>query len=306
MNILVSGSTGLVGSHFVERRSTRNEDDIYRLVRDPADTGERRIYASPADREVDAKRLEGFDAVIHLAGEPINGRWNERKKKKIRDSRIEGTRLLSEALADRSDPPETFLCASAIGYYGDRGDEKLDETSGPGNLFLSRVCRGWEEACEPAAEAGIRVVNMRFGMILSSEGGALSQMLLPFQLGLGGPIGDGRMWMSWVDIDDVVRVMTFLLDEATDLSGPVNVTAPSPVRNQTFTDALADVLARPTFFPIPKFGLRFLYGEMADNLLFPSARVYPRKLRDAGFSFDQAQIRTSLLNQLQTRRTKRA
>lgn len=292
MKIAVSGSTGLVGSAFRDHCASERDDEMYQLVRDPEQRGDRKIYWSASEGEIESDRLNGFDAVVHLAGEPIVGRWNEEKKERIRKSRMEGTRLLAETLANCEDPPETLLCASAIGYYGDRGEEEVSESSSAGDLFLSEVCEKWEAACEPARDAGIRVANMRFGIILSPEGGALRKMLLPFKLGIGGPIGSGDMWMSWIDLTDTARAIAFLLDS--DLSGPVNFVAPEPVKNSAFTNALGSALWRPTLLPIPKFGLRLLYGEMADELLFASTRVTDSKLIDAGFEFSYPKIDKSL------------
>ncbi len=296
MKILISGSSGLIGSalqnHFEE------DHDLFRLERNRPVQEDTEIYWNPSNGEMDASRLTGFDTVIHLAGEPIVGRWSSSKKERILNSRKEGTRMLSEALAEVDQPPELLVSASAIGYYGDRGDEVLDESAGPGNLFLSSVCQEWEEATEPAAEAGIRVVNTRFGVVLSTKGGALAQMLFPFYLGLGGPIGDGEQWMSWISITDVVYAIEHVM-KTEEVEGPVNVVAPNPVRNKKFTNAMGDVLGRWTPFPLPAFAARLLFGEMADELLLASTRVRPKKLRESGFEFRHSQIRDGLLNVIQ-------
>lgn len=293
MRILITGSTGLIGSALVDQLS---EHDVYRLVRDEPESDDE-IYWKPSEEDIDRSALSGFDAVVHLAGESIVGRWNEEKKERIRDSRVTGTRLLSEALADVDDAPDVLVCASAIGYYGDRGDEQLDETSEPGDLFLSDVCMEWEQAADPAREAGIRVAHTRFGVVLSEKGGALAQMLTPFKFCLGGRIGDGEQWMSWVDLEDVVRAIDHVL-QTEELDGPINVVSPNPVRNRQFTVALGDVLGRPTPFPMPAFAARLLFGEMADELLLASTRVAPNKLRDHGFTFTYPHIKDSFVNLL--------
>jgi uncharacterized protein (TIGR01777 family) len=229
--------------------------------------------------------LEGFDVVVHLAGENIaSGRWTGEKKRAIRESRVKGTSLLSESLARLSRPPSLFLSASAIGYYGDRGDELLTEKSAPGEGFLPSVCIEWENATKPAVEKGIRTVHTRFGIILDRDEGALAKMLPPFKMGIGGKIGDGKQWMSWIALDDVVNGLKFLMTDASTF-GPVNFVAPNPVTNADFTKALGRVLSRPTLFPVPAFGVRFAFGEMADALLLSSQKVEPTVLQERGFSF---------------------
>lgn len=283
MKILISGSHGLVGSALV-KSLVEDGQEVVRLVRHEPPAGTFEIGWRPNHGRIDAQHLEGLDAVVHLAGESIaSGRWTEEKKRAIRDSRVKGTRLLSETIAQLSRPPAVFISASAIGYYGNRGDELLTETSSPGNDFLASVCMEWEEATRPAVEKGIRTVITRFGIILDRDGGALSKMLTPFQMGIGGRIGDGRQWMSWIALDDVVNVLKFvMLDRA--ISGPVNVVAPNPVTNAEFTKLLGRVLSRPTFFPVPAFGARLAFGEMADALLLSSQRVEPGVLADRGFA----------------------
>jgi uncharacterized protein (TIGR01777 family) len=223
--------------------------------------------------------------VVHLAGESIaSGRWSAEKKKAIRESRVKGTALLSDALARLSRPPSVFLSASAIGYYGNRGDELLTEKSAAGNDFLSSVCREWEAATRAAAEKGIRTVLTRFGIILDAKEGALGKMLPPFRMGVGGRVGDGKQWMSWIALDDVVNGLKFLIQDES-IQGPVNFVAPEPVRNAEFTKTLGRVLSRPTIFPIPAFGVRLAFGEMADALLLSSQRVEPSVLEDKGYQF---------------------
>jgi uncharacterized protein (TIGR01777 family) len=225
------------------------------------------------------------DAVVHLAGENIAGaRWTQRQKALIRDSRVKGTRALSDLIGRRSPPPKVLVCASAVGYYGDRGDESLTEESASGSGFLPDVCREWEAACQPAAEKGIRVVNLRIGVVLSPAGGALARMLTPFKLGAGGVIGGGRQYMSWIALDDVVSAIHFALTHEI-LRGPVNGVAPNPVTNRSFTQTLGRALSRPILFPMPAFAARLALGEMADALLLAGARVLPARLLESGFVF---------------------
>lgn len=293
MKILVSGASGLVGSAVVGNLSSKGAE-VLQLVRQRPHDEAREIAWNPAEGVADAGKLEGLDAVIHLAGEPIaEGRWTEEKKRRIRESRVLGTRVLSEALMKLERKPSAFLSASAVGYYGSRGSEILTEESAPGDDFLARVCREWEEATTPALEAGIHVVTMRFGVILSSEGGALTKMLTPFKLGVGGRLGSGRQYMSWISLEDVVGVIDFLLGTET-LSGPVNTVAPQPVTNREFTEALGEALSRPTLLPVPEFAMRLAFGEMADVALLASQRVEPARLKAAGYVFKHAELRAAL------------
>jgi uncharacterized protein (TIGR01777 family) len=237
--------------------------------------------------------VSGFDAVVHLAGESIVGRWTEAKKRRIRESRVQGTRNLAEAFAAAPLRPPLLVSASAIGYYGDRADETLREDSSSGDGFLPEVCREWEVAAEPAAKAGIRTVQMRFGLVLSASGGALQKMLLPFRMGVGGNMGTGRQWWSWVDIDDLVGAVQHVI-KTEALQGPVNVVAPTPVRNAEFTKALASVLSRPAIFPMPAFAARLVFGQMGDELLLASQRVEPVKLTASGYVFQKPDLRAAL------------
>ena len=292
MRILISGSHGLVGTALI-KALTADGHNIYRLVRH-APNSESEIEWSPDRYSIAISRIEGFDAVYHLAGESIaSGRWNDERKKKIRRSRTQGTKLLSDALANLSQPPKTLISASAIGYYGDRGDELLTETSPPGLDFLADVCVEWEEATNHARDKGIRVVNTRFGIILDKDGGALAKMLPPFRMGIGGRVGDGKQWMSWIALADVIGALQFALANES-LSGPVNFVAPSPVTNAEFTKTLGRVLSRPTLFPIPAFGVRLAFGEMADALLLTSQRVEPSVLSKAGYKFNYPQLESAL------------
>jgi hypothetical protein len=253
----------------------------------------------PDARYIDAAGLEGLDAVVHLAGEPIaGGRWTALRKARIRDSRVQGTRLLCEALSHTSRPPATLVCASAIGFYGNRGDEALTETSAGGQGFLAEVCRDWEAAAEPARQKGIRVVNSRFGVILSARGGALAKMTTPFKLGLGGVVGSGRQYMSCIALDDCVAAILHGL--GTDgLRGPMNVVGPIAVTNYEFTKTLGRILRRPTVIPMPAIAARLAFGEMAEELLLSSTRVEPRKLQESGFQFKHADLESALRSALE-------
>lgn len=293
MKILVSGASGLVGSA-VTRNLSAQGLDVLPLVRTPTGTESQAILWNPAEGIMDRSRLEGLDAVIHLAGEPIaEGRWTEAKKERIRASRVKGTRVLAETLAGLERKPGVLLSASAIGYYGSRGSEVLTEESKPGDDFLAHVCRDWEEATAPAAEGGIRVVEMRFGIILSSKGGALARMLVPFKLGVGGRLGSGRQYMSWIALDDVVGVIDHLL-ENDSMSGPVNTVAPNPVTNIEFTKVLGEVLSRPTLFPVPGLAMRLAFGEVADIALMASQRVEPVRLKESGYVFKYPDLKAAL------------
>jgi uncharacterized protein (TIGR01777 family) len=285
MRIAVSGSTGLVGSEVVTVLSAEGHE-VFRLVRRVPAPGEKAVRWDPGKGEIDAAGLEGFDAVIHLAGENVgSGRWNAARKAAIRDSRVNGTRLLCDTLAGLARPPKTLVCASAIGIYGDRGEDALTEESPPAAGFLPGVCREWEAASGPAARKGIRVVALRIGMVLSPKGGALSRMLPLFRAGLGGVIGGGRQYVSWIALDDLPLIVLHAL-QCGFLRGPVNAVTPRPVTNREFTEALGRALSRPTPLPVPAFALRLAVGgEMADALLLASARVFPRRLEETGYRF---------------------
>ena len=295
MKVLIAGASGLVGSSLIPALKAEGAE-VTRLVRSSAGAGE--IEWHPNNDQIDATKLEGFDAVINLAGENIAaGRWTDDRKRKIRDSRVNGTHLLSEAIAKLKQPPRVFLCASATGIYGDRGDEALDEQSDSGGGFLAGVCREWEKATGPAVFAGVRTVNLRFGPILARAGGMLAKLLTPFKMGMGGRVGSGKQYISWVAIDDVVNAIKLALKDES-FRGPVNVVSPNPVTNKVFTKTLGHVLARPTALAMPAFAVRLAFGEMADEMLLASQRVIPKRLNDAGFEFDYPELEGALRKHL--------
>jgi uncharacterized protein len=293
VKILVSGSSGLVGTALVPSLASAGHQAVCLVRREPK-PGEAAVRWDPSEGSLDPTRLEGIDGVVHLSGENIAaGRWTTARKELIRSSRVGSTHFLSESLARLDRPPRALICASAIGYYGDRGDETLREESPPGSGFLSDLCQAWEAAAEPAARKGIRVVHLRFGVILSAAGGALAKMLPPFRLGAGGVLGSGRQFMSWITLEDAVgAIQHVLITEA--LRGPVNVVSPHPVTNREFTKTLGRVLSRPTLLPMPAAMARLLFGEMADALLLSSARVQPARLLAAGYRFRHADLETAL------------
>jgi uncharacterized protein (TIGR01777 family) len=292
MKIVVSGSTGLIGSALT-KALRRREHDVVPLVRRRVSPGEQALAWDPERGSVDRAGLEGADAVIHLAGENVFGRWSPAKKQRIHDSRVKGTRLLSDALSGLHHPPATLLAASAIGYYGDRGDEALTEASPPGGDFLATVSREWEAATAAATRAGIRVVNMRNGVVLTKTGGALAKMLPAFRLGLGGPIGSGNQYVSWIVLDDIVKAMLYLLENQS-LVGAVNMTAPTPVTNREFAKALGKVLGRPAVVTAPAFALRMAFGTEGATMLQSGQRVLPARLVASGFDFSFIQVEPAL------------
>jgi uncharacterized protein len=288
--ILVTGVSGPIGAALLPSLRSRGYD-VVRLVRG-AGANDHQIRWDPG-QPLSPGLVSGFQAVIHLAGESIVGRWTPAKKARIRDSRKLGTRNLAEALAKAPQRPHVFISGSAVGYYGNRDDELLTEESSPGSDFLAGVCRDWEAASQPAADAGIRTVNIRVGLVLSPDGGALQKMLLPFRLGLGGRIGDGCQWWSWIDRQDIVGAIHHIMK--TDLlRGPVNLVAPRPVTNAEFTRILARVLHRPAILPMPVFAARAALGEMADGLLLASQRVEPTQLVGSGYPFHCSDLQKAL------------
>jgi uncharacterized protein len=289
--ILISGSSGLLGAALLQSLAADGHQ-ITRLVRGTA--REIRQLAWDPVQPLASESVSGFDAVIHLAGESIASRWTPSKKKAIRDSRVLGTRNLAEALARAPSPPRVLLSASAIGYYGDRGDAILREDSPSGsNGFLPEVCREWEAAAQPAVNAGIRTAHLRTGIVLSADGGALKQMLPPFRMGLGGRIGSGHQWMSWIDLHDEIGAIRHILANDS-LRGPVNVVSPNPVTNAEFVRALASALSRPAIFPMPAFAARLVFGQMGEELLLGSQRVEPAKLVASGYFFQKRDLKKAL------------
>ena len=293
MRIIVTGSGGLVGSALTPALESAGHS-VLRMVRSSAAIGRGIAPWDPEAGRLDPAHFSGVDAVVHLAGENIAaGRWTAAKKERIRESRTKPTRLLAETLAGLSAPPRVLVSASAIGIYGDRGDQALSEESPAGSGFLPEVCREWEAATQPAAAKDIRVVNLRIGVVLSPKGGALAKMLTPFRMGVGGKLGGGNQYMSWISLDDLVGVIQHVLTDES-LSGAVNAVAPQAVTNYEFTKTLGRALGRPTIFPMPGFAARLAFGEMADALLLASARVEPAKLRAAGYSFRHPHLEVAL------------
>ncbi|HWR20810.1 MAG TPA: TIGR01777 family oxidoreductase [Verrucomicrobiae bacterium] len=297
LHILVTGSTGFVGSALVPFLAAGGHR-ITRLVRTTPEHGIAEVQWDPEAGVMDIARLEGLDAVVHLAGENIAaGRWTAEKKVKIHDSRVGGTRLLCDSLAGLKQPPKVLVCASAIGYYGDRGDELLTEESASGTGFLAGVCREWEAAASPAVQKGIRVVHLRFGMVLSGAGGALARLLQPFKMGLGGVLGTGHQYISWIALDDLLGVIAHALTTET-LQGPVNAVTPNPVTNQEFTRTLGRIIGRFTPFAMPAVAARLTFGEIADELLLASQRAQPTRLLATGYRFRYPDLEDALRHSL--------
>jgi uncharacterized protein len=292
--IIVSGASGMLGTALRRALDARGVQILQLLRRPPAAEGQLQWDPNSEQPVSDPASLEGSTAAIHLSGAGVGEhRWTKKYQSEMAASRVDSTRRLATTLASLRKPPRCFLVASAVGIYGDRGNELLQETSSTGSGFLAGLCQQWEAAAYPAVEAGIRVVHLRFGVVLGPSGGALAQMLTPFRVGLGAKLGDGRQWMSWIALEDTIAAVLFLLAH-TEISGPVNVTAPNPVTNADFTKALGRQLRRPAFLAIPRFGLRLMFGTMADETLLASARVKPARLLNAGFSFSFPKIDESL------------
>lgn len=286
----------MIGTALVKELRARSHQ-VQKLVRrEQTDGG---IPWDPTAGKLDASQLNGIDALIHLSGEGVaSGRWTAARKQAIRDSRVKSTQLLATALTSLDSPPKTWLCASAIGWYGSRGDTWLEEDAGPGEGFLASVCKEWEAATKPAADAGIRVANLRFSVVLSADGGAFKQMMAAFRLGAGGVIGSGEQYVSWITLDDAVRAIMYALENS-HIAGPVNIAAPNPVTNRELTKALGAALHRPTLLPMPAFLARAAFGEMADEMFLASARVRPRRLLDTGFTFKSPTLDEALADILQ-------
>jgi uncharacterized protein len=297
LTVAITGASGLIGKglcHFLTTGGHR----VIRLVRDSRKVGEDAVYWNPATGEIDTEGLAGADAVVHLGGTSLaSGRWTDDRKRAILNSRVQGTELIARALAGMRNGPRTLVSSSAVGYYGDRGSESLDETAKPGRGFLADVCRAWEGATKNAERAGIRVVVLRSGLALSPAGGALGRMLLPFKMGLGGRLGSGKQYVSWIDLDDVVAAIHHVL-YTESLRGPVNATAPHPVTNSTFTAALGRALGRPTVVPVPSLAVKAIFGQLGTEALLWGQRVMPRNLLDSGFHFVYEGVEDSLLFQL--------
>ena len=293
MRVLMTGASGMLGS-VIARALESDGAVIVRLVRGGTPPSPSHIPWEPGKPLVLAS---SFDAVIHLAGETVMGRWTAAKKARIHDSRVLGTRTLAEAVTQLEPKLRVFVAASAIGFYGDRGDEILREESPSGTGFLAEVCREWEAAAAPAEKTGIRVAHLRTGVVLGRQGGALSQMLLPFRLGVGGRLGSGKQWMSWIHIDDIVGSVRQILAQET-MRGAINLVAPNPVTNAEFTRTLGKALSRPTIFPVPAFALRLAFGEMADEALLASQRVEPARLVANQYDFRFRNLESALKNLL--------
>lgn len=290
MRVLVTGASGLIGTALVQSLRRDGHEAIALVRRSPQGAGE--VQWNPLF--VNAAPFEGADAVVHLAGESIaGGRWTAERKKKIVESRLVGTQNLAQSIANATRRPAVLVSASAIGYYGDRGDEVLTESSSSGSGFLAQVARGWEAATEPAARAGVRVVAPRIGVVLAGQGGALPKMALPFRFGLGGRVGSGKQWMSWITLDDLVRLLVYAVTNEL-IRGPINAVSPQSVTNAEFARTLARVLHRPAIFPAPAFAMRLVLGEMADELLLASQRVVPKVAMESGFRFQYPQLETAL------------
>lgn len=294
MKIAVTGATGLIGTALCALLRERGHD----ILGITGGSGSMPAGVTPIPwdvgrGELDPARLEGVEAAVHLAGESVAGRWTASKKERIRSSREQGTRLLVDTLARVEPRPKVLVSASGVDFYGARGDEELDESSASGKGFLAEVCRIWEREASRAKEFGIRAASLRMGMVLSTRGGALAQMLLPFKLGLGGPVGSGKQWMSWVHIDDVTDAFRLVL-EGSALEGPFNLTSPQPVRNAEFTKTLGKALGRPAFLPVPALGIKLLFGEMGEELLLSGKKVLPRALEREGYRFQHALLEPAL------------
>jgi uncharacterized protein len=293
MRVAVTGSTGLIGTALTARLR-RDGHEVVAVVRRPVTEGESAVRWDPAAGTLDASGLAGVEGVVHLAGAGIgDGRWSEERKRELVDSRVRSTDLLVATLRDLDPAPAVLVSGSAVGYYGDRGDDVLTEASGAGDDFLADLCVSWEAAAAPAAEAGIRVATIRTGLVLAPSGGAMAKLLPLFKLGLGGRFGSGRQWWSWISLDDQVDAILWLLSH--DVSGPVDLTAPEPATNRDFTKALGAALHRPAVLPVPRFGPGLVVGrELADALLFTSARALPTALEASGYRFRHPDLETAL------------
>ncbi len=290
MKILISGASGLIGTHLIPTLRAKG-NEVYKLVRKtPKSADEIQWDAERGFSETEQAKLENFDAVIHLAGDNVASKnWSDEKKRKIKESRTAGTRVLVNALRKTEKPPKHFISASAIGFYGNRGDEKLTEASAKGEGFFPEVCSEWEAEAQKAKDFGARVVNPRIGVVLAKDGGALEKMLTPFKFGLGGVIGSGKQYLSWIALDDLIKIFHFILENE-NFSGAVNAVAPNAATNEEFTKTLGKVLNRPTIIPIPEFAIKLLFGEMGETTVLQGAKVYPQRLIDANFKFEYSTL----------------
>ena len=292
MKVLITGAGGLIG-HALQKSFTEKGYELLLASRkEPQD--DQHIQWDVETGFTDPEKLEGIDAVVHLAGENISGlRWTEEKKKAIRESRVLGTRNVVDAISKLKHKPKVLVSSSAIGFYGDRGEEEVTESSAAGDNFLAEVCKAWESESRRAEDAGIRTVLLRTGIVLSKDGGALATMLTPFKLGVGGVVGSGKQWMSWISLDDHVAVINYAIENE-NLRGAVNSVSPHAVTNQEFTKTLGEVLYRPTFLPLPEFAVSMIFGEMGDALLLASTKVIPKRLEDAGFEFKYLELKPAI------------
>lgn len=292
MKILITGASGLIGTALQKSFEEKGHKMLLASRREPQDADHVRWDSETGFAE--PEKLEGIDAVVHLAGESVSGlRWTDEKKKAIRDSRVRGTRNVVEAISKLKKKPKVLIAASAIGFYGDRADEEMTETSTPDDTFLSQVSKHWEAESRRAEDAGIRTVLLRTGIVLSKDGGALGTMLTPFKLGVGGVVGSGKQWMSWISLDDHIAIINYAIENES-LRGAVNAVSPNPVTNEEFTKTLGEVIYRPTFLPLPEFAVSMVFGEMGDALLLASTRVLPKRLEDAGFEFKYPDLKAAI------------
>lgn len=294
MRILITGASGLIGKALQRSFAGKGYEMLLASRSEAKDENHIQWNPDTGFADADLIRLEGLDAVVHLAGESISAlRWSDEKKKAIRDSRVFGTRSMIETFDKLERKPGTFISGAAIGYYGDRGDEVMTESSPAGKTFLADISKEWEAESRRAEDLGIRTVLLRTGIVLSKDGGALATMVTPFKLGVGGVVGSGKQWMSWISLDDVVGIINFVLENES-VRGAINVTAPNPVTNEEFTKTLGSVLYRPTFLPLPEFAVHMVFGEMGDALLLDSTRVVPKRLLDAGYEFQFTDVKAAL------------